>query len=103
MSSPFPAWFDLHKDRVIRRSPTASIVYADLIAENPTILFEPCEIKAWTMAERIGTHRDRVKKALDLLIQRGYIREHGRGLHNVRIITLCIVRSCPIDEAAKAA
>ena len=88
----YPAWFDLHKDPVIAQSPSASRVYAYLL-ENPRCQFEIQDVKAWLIAEQRGMARDSVNKALDLLVDRGYLIEHGRGQNNVRRLTVAIVRA----------
>lgn len=88
----FPAWFDLHRDSVIASHPSAGRVYAYLL-ENPRCQFEIQDVKAWLIAEQRGMARDSVNKALDLLIERGYIIEHGRGQNNVRRLTVAIVRA----------
>lgn len=87
----FSAWFALHEDDVIVDHPTAMRVYARLL-RNPRIFTEPQDVKAWAMADDLHTHRDRVNAALDLLVERGYVVEHKRGLNQVRRLTLAIER-----------
>ena len=41
----FPAWCDLHKDRVITANPSTIRVYAHLL-ENPRCTFEIQDVKA---------------------------------------------------------
>lgn len=88
----FPAWFDLNRDPVIRDKPSAYSVYAHLIETYPRIFFEPTDAKAWLIAEVTGLARDSVNESLDLLINRGYLILHGRGLNNVRRVTMAITR-----------
>lgn len=89
----FPAWFDLHRDRVITNSPSTIRVYAWLIANYPRIFFEPQDVKAWAIAEDEHMGRDSVNGALDLLTSRGYLLDHGRGQNNVRRLTIAISRA----------
>jgi hypothetical protein len=88
----FPAWFDLHKDRIITAKPSAIRVYAHLL-ENPRCQFEIQDVKAWLIADQLGMARDSVNEALDLLTKRGYIIDHGRGQNNVRRLTVAIIRA----------
>lgn len=97
----FPAWFDLATDDEIAAQPTALRVYARLIKDyHPSIFFAPQEVKAWALAEMLGTHRDRVADAIALLIERGYVVEHGRAMSNVRLLILPMER---VHSAAKTA
>src|SRR4051812_12154312 len=103
----YPAWFALHEDDAVAASPTALRVYAHLV-RMPNVFFEPQDVKVWLIAERLHTHRDRVTAAIALLVERGYVREHDRGLNNVRRVTLLMQQSlpgqkeagCPSNEAA---
>lgn len=88
----FPAWFDLNRDPAIRDKPSASAVYAHLIETYPRIFFEPTDAKAWLIAQVTHLARDSVNESLDLLINRGYLIDHGRGLNNVRRVTIAITR-----------
>lgn len=100
----FAAWFALHSDDVVVAHPTAIRVYAVLL-RNPRICYQPQDVKAWLIAETLHTHRDRVNAALNLLIHRGYVLEHGRGQNNVRQVTVLLERdptaTCPRREAPK--
>ncbi len=101
----FAAWFDLHADDVVAEQPTALRVYAWLL-RNDRILEEPQEIKAWVVAEQLHVHRDSVKAALMVLIERGYVVEHPRGYNNVRRLSVAterdpsLHRGCPSNPAA---
>jgi DNA-binding MarR family transcriptional regulator len=88
----FPAWFELYRDRIISQKPSACRVYAYLL-ENPRCQFEIQDVKAWLVAEELGMARDSVNEALNLLIQRGYVLDHGRGQNNVRRLTVAITRA----------
>lgn len=90
----FPAWFDLHSDPVIRQNPSAVTVYAELL-QIERILYEPREVKAWHLAERVGMRKQTVLRALDLLISRGYLLDHGRGDNNVRRLSIVTTRTVP--------
>lgn len=86
-----PAWFDFHKDRVMQHHPAACTVYASLLSlEN--ILFEARPIKAWVLAEALGMEKETVLKALNLLVDRGYVVEHGRSANNVRVFSVAAIR-----------
>jgi hypothetical protein len=87
----YAAWFDLHNDDAVIDHPTAMRVYARLV-RNPLIFLTPQEIKTWALADDMHTHRDRVKAALDLLVERGYVIEHPRGTNGVRRLTLAMDR-----------
>lgn len=88
----FPAWFDLNRDPAIAAKPSAQRVYAHLIETYPRIFFEPTDAKAWLIAETTHLHRDSVNEGLNLLLARGYLLDHGRGLNNVRRVTVAITR-----------
>lgn len=94
----FAAWFDIHADDAVADQPTALRVYARLL-RNPRIFTDPQDVKAWLLADELHTHRDRVNSALDLLVARGYLVEHERGLNNVRRLTVAAVRQS-FDAAA---
>ena len=87
----FAAWFDIHDDAAVVDHPTALRVYARLL-RNARIFTEPQDVKAWALAAELRTHRDRVNAALDLLVERGYLVDHERGLNRVRRLTVAIVR-----------
>lgn len=88
----FPAWFDFQRDRVIAAKPTASRVYAYLL-ELPNSQWVVQDVKAWLIAEQRQMSPDSVNEALDLLIDRGYVINHGRGQNNVRRLTVALVRA----------
>lgn len=85
-----PAIYDLLADDRVSR--TAHKVYVRLLQTHPRILSEPTEVKAWALARQLGTHRDRVNEAIERLLERGYLIDHGRGTNNVRRITVAVVR-----------
>jgi hypothetical protein len=82
--------FDLLVDDDVSR--VAQKVYGRLLRTHPRILVEPADVKAWALARQLRTHRDRVADALEQLVRRGYLVEHGRGTNNVRRITIAVVR-----------
>jgi DNA-binding MarR family transcriptional regulator len=88
----YPAWFDLHSDEVVVRFPTVIRVYARLL-EDPTIFDVPRDVKAWSLAIRLGAKRRTVTRALRILEERGYMVVHGRGCNNVRRVTLTRTRA----------
>lgn len=87
----FAAWFELHADDAIVAHPTALRVYA-LLLRNPKIFTEPQDTKVWWLAEKLNTERETVRKALELLIEHGYVVEHPRGFNNVRRVTVAAIR-----------
>ena len=50
------------------------------------------DVKAWLLAEQLGMGRDSVNGALNLLVDRGYLIDHGRGQNKVRRLTVAIIR-----------
>ena len=98
----YPAWFDLMRDATIGRKPVAMRVYAALVAQHDAF-FEPQDCKAWAMAELLGVKTDSVLEALNTLVERGYLREHGRNENNVRRFTIVRQRGLPSDRDASAA
>jgi hypothetical protein len=104
----YAAWFDIHNDDEIVDHPTALRVYARLL-RNPLIFMQPQDVKAWTLAEDMRVKRESVQVALSLLIDRGYVIDHGRSLNNVRRLTLAMERApqspdvgCPSKRTAPA-
>ncbi len=93
----FPAWFALHDDDVIADHPTALRVYARLL-RLPKIFLEPHDVKAWLLAEQIGSTRKAVGRAIRLLIARGYVVEHAPGFNNVFRLTLAIDRGGCVSQ-----
>lgn len=88
----WPAWFELNKDPIVRARPAAQNVYSYLIEHYPRIFFEPQDVKAWAIAEALHIARDSANHALDLLIERRYLLDHGRGQNNVRRVTIALTR-----------
>jgi Mn-dependent DtxR family transcriptional regulator len=93
----FAAWFEIHDDDTIVDSPTALRVYARLL-RNPLIFTEPQDVKAWVLAGEMKVHPTSVQAAIQLLVDRGYVIDHGRGVHNVRRLTIAIARA-PLQPA----
>ena len=88
----FPAWFELHRDRTMRRHPAAMTIYASLLTLD-RILYEPRTVKAWVLAEAEGLEKETVLCAMNLLVERGYLLEHERGPNNVRRFTVATTRA----------
>ncbi len=88
----YPAWIDLFNDNVIVDHPTALRVYARLLRD-PMIFIKPKDLKAWVLADDMGVKPKTVYRAIGLLIERGYAHDHGRGVNNVRRITLAVERA----------
>lgn len=90
----YPAWFDVHQDTEVAKRPTALRVYAYLLRD-PRALFHPVPFKVEIVAAQLRTHRDRITEAVELLLSRGYVLDHGRGSNNVRRLTIALVRELP--------
>lgn len=88
----YPAWFDLMRDPVIHARPAAQRVYAHLL-QNPRIFYEPEDAKAWKIADELQMSRDTVNDALDVLIEHGYLLDHGRDERKVRRVSVAVVRA----------
>lgn len=88
----FPAWFDFARDSVMLRHPATLSVYAHII-ERPKSFHDPQEIKVWWLAETLGFEKETVIKALNLLVERGYLVEHSRAQNNIRRFTVCITKA----------
>lgn len=88
----FPAWYEFQRDPVIRQNPSAYPIYAELL-QVPRILFEPADVKAWLLAERVKMRKQTVLRILDLMITRGFVLDHGRGDNNVRRLSIVSTRA----------
>jgi hypothetical protein len=97
----YAAWFDIHNDDEIVDHPTALRVYARLL-RNPLIFMQPQDVKAWTLAEDMRVKRESVQVALSLLIDRGYVIDHGRSQNNVRRLTLAMERAPQSPDVGSA-
>lgn len=89
----YAAWYELHDDDAVVDHPTALRVYARLLRRGAAIFRTPQAVKIWLLAEQMRAHRESVIVALDLLIRRGYVVEHGREMNNVRRITIAKIRA----------
>lgn len=98
----FPAWFDFHKDKVIRRHPIAMCLYAHLV-NIPESFFEPQPVKAYVFAEEYNFKKANVLKAMNLLVERGYLIEHAKGMNGVRSFTVAGTRRSVPNSTAKSA
>lgn len=92
----FPAFAELMRDPQVAERPAVQRVYVHL-TEDPRILYEPRDVKAWLVAQQLGMSRDTVNDALDCLIKMGYLLDHGRGQNNVRRVS--IIGKRPEQEA----
>lgn len=88
----YPAWFDLMADPAILARPAAQRVYAHLL-QNPRIFYEASDAKAWQIADELKMARDTVNEALDVLIEHGYLLDHGRDERKVRRVSVVIKRA----------
>lgn len=73
----FPAWFDFHRDRAIRRHVNAHVIYAALCAR-PAAFATPVVVKGWAWERELGFPRENISRALSLLVAQGYLTEHPR-------------------------
>ena len=81
-TSPFPpAMSELIRDPVIAAYPHAIRVYVFLAGElGFTEPFTP--VKAWLLADELSASKQTVLRALDLLTERGFLREGPREPNN---------------------
>ena len=99
----FPAWLDFHKDKVIRRHPIAMVLYAHLVS-TPESHWIPQAIKAYVFADENDFEKGNVLKAMNLLVERGYFKEHAKGMNGVRSFTVNDIRANSMpDNTAKSA
>lgn len=99
----FPAWYDFHKDKEIRRHPIAMALYAHLVGL-PDSHWVPQPLKAYVFALENKFEKGNVLKAMNLLVSRGYLKEHAKGLNRVRSFTVNDIRSLGMpDNTAKSA
>jgi hypothetical protein len=93
----FHAWKEFYRDKAMMKYPAACCVYASMLGlEN--IFFEPRPIKAWVLAEALEMEKETVLKALNKLVEKGYIIEHARTTNNVRTFTIAIERRSSTPE-----
>ena len=94
---------DFHKDKVIRRHPIACALYAHLVALADSH-WKPQPLKAYVFADENGFEKGNVLKAMNLLVERGYWREHPKGMNGVRSFTVNDIRATSMpDNTAKSA
>lgn len=58
-------------------------------------MYEPQEVKAWLLAERVKMRKQTVLRALDLMVARGFLLDHGRAENNVRRVSIASTRDIP--------
>lgn len=76
----------LVRDPVIADHPHAIRVYVHLSEQ---LTFGQCRpIKAYVVADALGLKKETVLRALDLLVNRSYLREGARSDNNVRSFQL---------------
>lgn len=81
----YPAYQDFGKH--IKAGYAVWRVYMAL--QPPCLTFHaPKDIKAVWLARELKMGRRHVIKALNWLVEHGYVVQHGRGLHGVRSLTL---------------
>lgn len=81
----YPAYQQFGKE--IRRGYSVWRVYMAL--QPPLLAFHvPKDVKAVWLAGELKMGRRHVIKALDWLVEHGYLIQHGRGLHGVRSLSL---------------
>jgi hypothetical protein len=78
-------------DAQLARCSVVIRVYRKLL-DRSGIFEVPQDVKAWALALQVKSSPVRVNAALDLLVEHGYVLEHGRGLNNVRRLTVAADR-----------
>lgn len=73
----FPAWFAFHRDPLLRRHTVAQTLYAEMLIR-PDSLSIPVEVKGWAWAKLLGVDRANLVRALNLLVERGYLIEAAK-------------------------
>lgn len=86
-----PALDQLMLDPIIAERPAVHRVYWLLL--KTLDVNEVRHVKAWTVAETLKLNKKTVFKALELLVDRGYLIEHDRTTNNIRQFTLAYSRS----------
>jgi hypothetical protein len=93
----FPALMDLLENAELMEQPLVWRIYRQLTKE-PRILTQPRDLKAASLVLQVGRnphssrHRTQVRRALRVLIEQGFVVEHGRGANNMRRVTLAFDR-----------
>ena len=82
----FPALEPLALDPVVAGHPVALRAYLRMLWMLD--FSEPRAIKAWALAEELCVRPQTAAASLDLLVERGFLRDHGRGPNRVRLFTL---------------
>lgn len=82
----FPALTDFPLDPIVAAHPASQRVYLRLIAVLD--FTTPRDVKSWVLAEELLVKKSTVIGALTLLIERGFLIDHGRSMNNVRRLTL---------------
>ena len=96
--TPFPAWFDFHRDPVIRKSVCAQTLYAELLIR-PRSFSDPVEVKTLAFSAALAMNPNNVSRSLSLLIARGYLDEHPRERQTApRRVTVALVRRVSYPE-----
>lgn len=86
MSALFPALEPLPLDPVVAAHPVALRAYLRLLWQLD--FSEPRPVKAWGLAEELCVRPQTASRAMDVLVRRGYLKDHGRGPKRVRLFTL---------------
>jgi hypothetical protein len=100
---PTPAWHDFYDDPVARANPVMRLVYAEVFSRGCRHLAEPLEVKGWVWARLLKIERKSLIRALNLLVERGYLHEHARAHARApRRFTIGLVRNVSPAQAKSA-
>jgi hypothetical protein len=92
----FPALLALATDPVIATHPTAQRVYLHILSMLD--FAEPRDVKAWLIADQLKVRKQTVMASFDILVERGFLTDHGRSLNSVRRFTLTLN---PVPQASQ--
>lgn len=86
MNNISPALLALPLDATIGAHSVTIRVYLRLLSILDFV--KPRPVKVWAVAEDLCVKDETVSRALNILIERGYVNDHGRGANKVRECTL---------------
>jgi len=92
-----PALKDATTDRRLRGTPLHVLFYLHGVLD----VGEDRHVKAWLIAQEIGAKRANVSRALNLLVQTGYIRTGKNAEANIHSYRLVATREvCDLKQSA---
>lgn len=84
---------ELIDDQVIWDNRLAIKIYKFLHDEHPDIYYVPQTVKAWPLARKFRRNGKEVRRAIQLLIDRGFVADRGREANGCR--RLLFIRARP--------